>query len=547
MNELHMTKVFIIALACLLKTAVSMASDISFEDIEYLPTANELTSANDIEAYDLIEVTAPATTEDSVERDFKNLYHGQRRSFIEWGKMSPDQWLDFESWRNERALKDENPDWRIVFRDQQLNSEVGRVLECLGECRRYRDLDFNRLRHRSGIYEGDEVHTIGDSYAWIYLHDGTLVRLSPDSSITFQEINIGINRIFHHARINQGQVAWIARKPHQHISSKERETDTLFYPLSLWRANWESTQEAQEQGAWVEQLDDGDGEVLKFWDQIPLPVETQINRLNRLITKNNEKMINQKDTYYFLVTPSATFEGAFLQAEIVALESGKTYFNQKKISHYSLKESQPMEEESSENESESRDVKVGLRGYESRELQTASLDTWYEVDPLGRSLGQVEDSDKLRHLQLSTLLTRRIPTILLAREIWLKRYNFLAYNINDPNALASRGYRLWEILNYGDDHKVSDLELRHRFLREYTRRLETSNLNLRREFLRNMKENSGYEYLDSYSARFYQRAYDFYVTNQYEANMRKSFHDLGRPTSHSTRRNYWLRYELLNR
>jgi hypothetical protein len=78
-------------------------------------------------------------------------------------------------------------------------------------------------------------------------------------------------------------------------------------------------------------------------------------------------------------------------------------------------------------------------------------------------------------LQVTELLTKRIKTIELAREIWVKSMTLpLFKEVADAKKLATReGYHLW-----GDE-----IEKRLDFLQEYTRRIETTNLKSKENLL----------------------------------------------------------------
>ena len=117
------------------------------------------------------------------------IYKGQERSLVQWRDLDPKIWLDYKAWEVERAYRDQNPQWRIELRDILLSELVGKVVSCIGTCKIYRGKVFVNASYRSKIYEGDEIQTTEDSYAWVFLMDGTLVRIAPKSSISFKEIN----------------------------------------------------------------------------------------------------------------------------------------------------------------------------------------------------------------------------------------------------------------------------------------------------------------------------------------------------------------------
>ena len=107
-----------------------------------------------------------------VEKDQK-VYKGQNRSLIKWDEINVDEWLNLKAWAKDRIIKDKSPDWIINKKDLTHIETMGRIMDCIGECRIYRGRGFAKGQHLSGIKEGDEVNTLEDSYVWIFLFDGT--------------------------------------------------------------------------------------------------------------------------------------------------------------------------------------------------------------------------------------------------------------------------------------------------------------------------------------------------------------------------------------
>lgn len=463
--------------------------------------------------------------EGSNERDLNFLYEGQTRSLIEWQDIDAEDWLDLERWKNERAVKDQWPHWRVTLREQRLTEGVGRVLDCRGECRVYRGSGQTRARHRSGIVEGDEVRTIGDSYAWIFLYDGTMVRLAPESSITFQEMNVGRERIFHHARINQGNVAWISRIQALHEEINLRETDPIFFPLSLWEANIESIPREPLGGP-------EDGNFLPLIEERKKPHEIQVERLNERIKINNENLQN-KDSHVFLVMPNGTVEGINPFVEFIVLPNAHSYFKQKLPGEHSLS--------LKEDEAGPKRMTLYYRGFENTETLETPIGEWIKMAADGRRTDVAESPERFA---FGALLTRRIPSLFFAREIWLEKYGPGIFNFETPEELATNGYRLWDYRRYGEEERT-DLDLRLDFLREYTRRLETTNLTVSRNFYNRVEAEGGEVPEGVYSDLYYKRAYENYIVDHWAVESHSRLRDPHQKTLHSMRRDFWKRVQTL--
>ena len=137
-----------------------------------------------------------------------------QKNLIDWKRVKPLTWNDFERWKVGRRLMDENPAWRERLIDNTHRESLGRTIDCIGDgCSRFRGTTKVKVDTDNDIAEGDEVNTDNDSRLWIFLLDGTLVHMTPNSSLTIKEINIGKKDVFYHARLNYGRILWLSRSP----------------------------------------------------------------------------------------------------------------------------------------------------------------------------------------------------------------------------------------------------------------------------------------------------------------------------------------------
>ena len=397
--------------------------------------------------------------------------------------------LSFEVWKEQRALKDQKPVWDRDVRDREVREEVGRLLECVGDCRIYGGPHFFPARYRSSIREGDDVVTMEDSYLWIYLFDGTLVRLSPHSSVSLKEINIGIKENFLHARLNSGNILWFSRHRQKFKPRERKETDSIFLPLSYYEANVK-TSEAQ--------INEED---LSFFLEDSQIIKSKYKRLNALIEENNKSIFkNQKPTYSYLVFPNGTLWGKNLSTEFIVLMGNKSYFK--------LRGARQLGLERGVGEIASQ-ATFYFRGFENQKEATPDLNLWYEVGERGLSL---KEEENYRRFSPGEFLTSNIPTILAARELMARKYSSFAHASMDAQTLSTRfGYRQWTSLKSGSG---GELELRLNFLKNYTRRLETMNL-LSGQQLRRRLEREGEALAQySYGSHFYSKALQNYYLFQ---------------------------------
>lgn len=435
-------------------------------------------------------------------------FKDQKHSLTRWEQLDPNRWLSFDEWRKKRSLKDKQPSWETILQEKRLREIMGRVVECRGDCRLYRGQGFNKTGFRSSVREGDEYITLGDSYAWIYLMDGSLVRISPDSSVTFKEFNVGKKEFFIHVRVNSGNVLFMSRNSSKlKESSVGRETDQIFLPLTFYQANPSTEEPAVKESDLFELLDDSNENQLK------------VQRLNKLIEENNEA-VKDKKTFAFLVLPNGTITGYDLNVEMIVLLGNKSFIKQRSSKWQGY-----------EKEAEAPGT-FYFRGFENSQSFSLDVGTWLEVDVSGRSILPAPQSQRFA---FGEILSKRPYSILIARELLFPRYSQVFHNTSDPKELAETvGYRLWGEL--GRESK-DDLQKRLNYLHEYTRRIETSNLLSANQFKRKIEQRGEDIERFEYSNRFYNTALNHYIRRDESSSQDYS----DREVLNSTTKNLWKR------
>lgn len=400
----------------------------------------------------------------------------QTKSIINWQKLDAIDWLDLKEWKDERAFKDRYPHFETLKRLDNYSESIGRILECVGYCKLFRDSGYNKIGYMSEIKEGDEVITVADSYIWIFLYDGTLVRLSPKSSITFKEINVLDDKIFYHARVNLGNVLWQSRSQNEMEVQNKRQTDVIFYPLSLYGAN----PLTRDRNLSLEEYLFQENEIL----------QAPYIQANELIVKNNE--FKNKKSEVFLVLPNVNIFGENLTIDTYVGIGQSNYFKVRDDSSQYLK----IEEQVSAPIT----FKYNLRGFANTEIFEGKADSWFEIEPPAR---QISEIDPPREFLLNEILTRRIPSIFVAREMMLEKYSRKLLVTNDENNLAKEfGFRKWT---------QQELDKRLSFLFDYMRRLETSNLVIASRYRKQVLEKYKQSEDEVIKTDYYTLAYEKYI------------------------------------
>lgn len=412
------------------------------------------------------------------------VYKGQGHSMIQWDQQKAENWTDFELWKKDIYLKDQLPNWRQVLREQGLKESVGRVLQCVGSCLVETGEGSSRAIFRSNINELEDVRTEKDSYAWIFLYDGTMVRLSPNTSITFKEINIGRKENFFHLRINYGNVLWLSRQKSMYRNNSERETDLLFMPLDLYEANSKTV------------IADVNEDNLFEYLEKSTRKKNRVTLLNELIATNNSFAEN-KNTRAMIVMPNGTILAKNPSMEFIVLVGGKSYYKRRDRKQLDLK-----------GETDATEVEVFYRGFENYESTNPELATWYELNKNGRKSSFVSSNLK-RLFAMGEFVTKRMSTIMVARELLIKRYSKFAFADMSRLELARDfGYRQW-VHNKGK--RSSEIDQRIEYLKEYTRRMETTNIlaskKIKGQYVASRKVQRG----SVYTNHFYTRAINTYL------------------------------------
>lgn len=403
-------------------------------------------------------------------------YMGERASLINWSEIKEDEFLSIREWKKRLKLKEKTPKWRQNLQERRLREKVGFVLECVGECRLYRGLGYAKVDYLSTIREGDEILTMKNSYLWAYLLDGTLVRMSPDGSLSLKEINVGKEENFLFARLNAGNILWWSRDKRQYTAKDYKETDSLFLPLSMYVANPKDASTKINEEDLFAYLSHDEGHEKKYV------------RLNKLIEESNKTF--SKDTLSFLVMPNGTVVGKNLVAEFIVLTGNNSYVKLRDDLQVGL----------SGDDQKAHEANFFYRGFRNTKTEKLEKGNWYEIDSKGRNISQYENT---KRFAMGEFITKNIPSILIARELFFQKYSSFFHEELSSRELAEKhGYRLWS----SSSDPSGELFQRVSFLKEYTRRIETTNLLVAEQFKKKFEQRGETWTYSTYNPSYYQRA-----------------------------------------
>ena len=430
---------------------------------------------------------------DDTQKDLRIDFQGQKKSLIDFEKMNVGKWLSYDLWEEKVALQEASPYWEALLRTKRQNEQFGRVLACHGRCIVSKGEAENLLQYRSKIVEGDEARTDDKSYVWLFLFDGTLIRLAPNSSISLNEINISEKTMFFNIRLNQGNMYLLSRSRYPVKSQKRRETDQVFFPLELYEANPKSQRGSI---SLEDYLFSGADAVVEQYD-----------RVNYYQDFNNQ-FVN-KNSFYFISMPNATIFGQNFSLEAYAAIAGDSYFKKRNYDFHAR---------------DNNFASFNLRGYARKEEVTMVNDTWYKVSLPAKTYEEIEP---LKPLRINEFLTKRIPSILLARELYLQRFSRALFSEDVTKEVLAKkfGYRLWT----EEEHLA-----RTKFLIDFTRRLETSNLAVAKRYREKVLEKSSLK-----DARALRPEYYKYAVYKYISSGEKNREVFFIPRYNSEKRELW--------
>lgn len=392
--------------------------------------------------------------EEKVIIDRPHPHKGQGHSIIPWKELDPEEWLSIDKWLTERTIKDDIPEWKIRLREAGHKELVGKILKCTGSCHVFRGTEKASVQHLSRIHEGDELETGKDTVVWVYLMDGSLMRVSPETSVSFHEINFSEKEIFILTRLNQGHVFWHPRTKTEYPYEYAPETDSYSLPLLIREANKEH----------FERLLFKEGKETRLLEVMNLDegaIKNQISELNRIRVENSAHL-GERKSRVMMVAPNGSLIGKEAGFDFLHVTGGSSWFKKRSME-------------------EGDELLLHLRGYAATDVNFVTEQVWYEIQPDGRSYRKEENARP--ELQVLELLTKRIKTIELAREIWFKKFTVPVLHIlSKPESLAHQfGYRHWY---------ESEMEKRMQYLVEYTRRIETTNLRSIQNLLAKLEKNN---------------------------------------------------------
>lgn len=381
----------------------------------------------------------------------QKLFFGQDKSTVEWNDLD-DSWLDFDKWKENREFKDKNPLWKLKLREFKVKEKIGAVIKCVGVCYLQSGLGPKIVEHNSALFEGDEVETKEGSAIWIVLINGSIIRLSQNTTLALSEVNLLEDSIFVYLRLNSGHIYYESRSDHIFKKINLAESDQLFHPLNELKAN-------REYYSMYEYRNLSDDLKVTYEAEKNPGALTQYDSLNKLIDTKSS-YINTSKALTIINTAAYT----------VKLDSGNVNLfykaNSKSLIDYKVNSYNVI---ATDSDSNNKTIQVNIR--KNKNFVNINEGS-YEVSKDATSMNQSDDLFKPINLNI-----KRIPSIHLAREILLRRkFPFLFQEkLDQKEMIVNYGYKIW-------DKKIIDARIS--FLNKSIYKRELKTLKLSKQFIK---------------------------------------------------------------
>lgn len=324
--------------------------------------------------------------------------HYQKQDLNDWKKIDLKSWFSFHEWRKTFHERAEDIYFKTKFIASSKKERLGFVISCVGLCELFRGEKKNYAHKLTEIKEGDEIITQKNSYLYLFILDGTLVRLAPNTSLSLNDIDISPTRFFIHARLNNGFMQWIARSEDNIPQDSLHDTDQLFSKTIPIIKNRQSFYDPDSQ------------------------LRNRIDELNRRVDENNE-FTHFKKTTVLIRTPVANIMGKNGNFSIFSILGYETFIKS------------------------DIETKLTLRKRKSPPKINLEKNEWYKVDRYGKKVKK--NSSLNATFGMAELMTKRPFTMFLKREKWLKKYSQELFDPTTPlERIYHLGYQMWDYKDY---------------------------------------------------------------------------------------------------
>lgn len=330
----------------------------------------------------------------------ENIHHSSQ----DWTEM--EELLDFQKWKERRFKRDYDPMLLVKERVAKLDPFMAKVMVFKGDAFLDRGEEGRvKISHYTSFFQGDELYTTENSVVYLLMYDGTIIRVSPKTRLTFLEYLINSNgQEVYALSLSQGHIYMRARVSEgKFLLTEGEETDLGL----IQRIVMDDVKRAD----FARNALKSSEETLKeyFLAQDDLGAKAQHHMLNHFLSKNSQ---TQGPSKYLISFPYGVIELERPHLQLFTVLGAKARLKlYQNVVHFESKQNFNLnaqwhrQEISPESSSFLKDIKS----------EALALDKWLE-------LKQSQISEKLpesRNYKIIEYFVTRIPSIhLLAEKIF---------------------------------------------------------------------------------------------------------------------------------
>ena len=345
--------------------------------------------------------------------------------------------LDFSTkkWRMDRLESVLNKGRTFEDYDEKYSVVLGEIISVRGHGHLFRGEGKLEIQKGTRFLQGDLIETSSGGHVWLSMIDGTMIRLSPNSTYSIEGFEISESYLIIFHRMNNGNINFVSRQGVGVAPTSTVETDRVFFPFF----------ELPEYRKFLDFSEVSNNSTEDFHQQ-------KYRYLNFLI-KNNNGILENKKVQHVVNTPYLIFDFEKADLEFIIDWAGNDFVKIKKTSGaFNV-------------------FRKNINSLERREMTT--LGTWYEV---GDDVFEISRDANLAWF--GDLVTSDIPSLKILRELFISEKSKKFFSSNSHE-------------NFWQKYIISDSNLidRKEFLQNFMNKQGASFINERSVYVReNIKQ-----------------------------------------------------------
>ena len=162
----------------------------------------------------------------------KKIVDLNKRNSTYFEKRSVDEQLSLKKWMKRNKQLEEAGYFSARRLDhKKVKNLVGKIIRKVGDVRVERDGALTKGSNGSFLYKGDTIETMETGASWVVLINGALIRVSPNSSISFSEYLFNETKMTFFVRLNFGELLGKLKSKNDYTIADKKFSDLAFEPV----------------------------------------------------------------------------------------------------------------------------------------------------------------------------------------------------------------------------------------------------------------------------------------------------------------------------